>query len=261
MNISPFRNIILPSLLVSSAAFAALTLPVASTRASLITAKLPVPVQHWISPAISEQRKGLSIRYIGVAILTSTILGISTAEVLRSKQVGDNRRQTLLTQALIKSPNPDPAADAAGLPLRSAPAWDSALELDAPQDDTPTAQGFPYLDWESLQSPSPKATGGNASAGTKALLPAGTYRTCQIQTASHQRLTAICIDGEFFSFYRLSQNLDKTRAILERMARSGQNAVATPVEDGYALWRHQPGAELATNDWQLPLTLASRVTS
>ena len=100
MNTSPFRTIILPALLISGAVFTALTLPVASTRASDMAGQWSGPMQRWLALSTSSQQRGLSIRYIGFAILSSTAVGIGTAEVLRSHQSNAQKRLSLLQQVL-----------------------------------------------------------------------------------------------------------------------------------------------------------------
>lgn len=102
MNNSPFRRIVLPALLASSAGFAALTWPMAADRASQISQRLPQPISYWVdSTLIPKQHKEFSIRYIGFAILSSVAIGIGTAKAMRTRQGLMQRHPGLLDQVLL----------------------------------------------------------------------------------------------------------------------------------------------------------------
>jgi hypothetical protein len=239
--------------------FAALTLPVASNQAHQVIDHWPTPVRQWVALSITNQQRGLSIRYIGFSILVSTALGIGTAEVLRSRQTYSRRQRELLRQVLSAHPN-DPPTTADGMQsLASAdtspthlPVAGSAREIDItvqpPPDKTETSADIPAIDWDALQSsPLPVAAADQSSqVAAVDLLPEGNYPTCQIRTPDHQRLTAICIDGEFFSFYRLIKDLSQARGLLEKLTQTGQKLIVTPEHNGFVLWSYQPKAELST---------------
>jgi hypothetical protein len=265
MNTSPFRTIILPALLISGAVFTALTLPVASTRASDMAGQWSVPMQRWLALSASSQQRGLSIRYIGFAILSSTAIGIGTAEVLRSHQSNAQKRLSLLQQVLQEGNPNEPLTEPAipgdliepelgTLPEAVAPEATPAPEL------TPSEVQVAPLDWEALQAgtiPSPEVSASAVTRDNPVLTHA--YPTCQIQTPLGQRLTAIQVDGEFYSVYGLRKTLPKAHHMIERLQHAGQIALATPDEAGYVIWLYQPGAEAATLAEPSPVPLQNWV--
>lgn len=275
MHTSSFRTIVLPGLLASGAVFFALTLPGASTQVSRVTTQLPVQIQRWIALAGGvEEQKGLSIRYIGAAILSSTAVGIGTAEGLRRKQVHDHQQQKLLQQAL-EAPDSDSIFDqdengttwsgvsSSVMATSVAPSptdlsWDTtaAEALSSVQEESATVTS--PLDWNALHRDFQENLEDQVSAtptpGT--LLPEGVYLTQRIRTKNDQSLTAICVEGEFYSFYRLSKQLTNTQKWLDRLHRDGKHAVATPEQDGYAIWLHQPDAQLEPSTWQPEIHLS-----
>jgi hypothetical protein len=263
MKTSSFRSIILPALLAASAVFAVLTLPVASAQASGPNHHRSAPMQRWIALAASRQNQGLSIRYIGFAILASTAVGIGTAEVLRSQRIGYHRRQSMLKQAFragatdILEPPVDGSWSSLGndtlLPEVSESAPIGPLPPTAPQD----GPDVPSLDWDALQlGPLPDAGNDVGEATLVSAFVDITYPTCRIQTPAGQRLTAISINGAFYSFYRLSPSRDALQRMVESLHQSGQAAVVTPSQGDYVLWLYQPEAKLATQAVQAPAGLS-----
>lgn len=272
MTDSTFRNIFLPALLASSTTFAVLTLPVASPQSDHIMEKWPTPIQQWLSFSHTYPEPGLTIRYIGFAILSSTAVGIGLSELLHAKQAKALRDRALLREACKSYPD-----DTLEVPLEKHiyPAEaDSLSSADAETDgETATTAASPNannqtqmqiteLDWDVLRTPPMAdfdAQGSRAEFAPRIL--AGSPDTCCIRTSDHQRLTAIAVDGEFYSFYRFGKDPDKLPFIQDKLRSVGKTTVATCEPDGYILWLHRPGAELVSPTWQSALHLGSGATS
>ncbi len=273
MTDSPFRNIILPALLASSTTFAVLTLPVASPQAERVMEQWPTPLRQWVSPSLTQPQIGLSIRYIGVAIVLSTVMGIGVSEVLRTQQARTQRHEALLQQLLSR--HRDPETD---LPL--APPADVAVgaverpqRLDveagaspigtAPLADVDYAWGAeaPGLDWQGLKAMAMPGTSQEAAREVSQQILPGSYSTCWVFTPDNQRQTAITVDGEFYSFYRFGESPDKLPLIQEQLRRAGKKTVATLEPDGYILWRHQPRAERVPPAWRPAVQFSAEPSS
>ena len=273
MQTFPFRTIILPALLASSAVFAALTLPLASHQTSRNYYPRSAPAHHWFSRVDNGERQGLSIRYIGFAILSSTVTGIGTAEILRSRHAHYCRHQSLLKQALGASQSDQPEAPLEALSAGLSPDLTvekpsdrvtnpRLAELGAePEQDwltvNPATDTHP-LDWDALQAgTSPVKEDWPSPPVLSEAIGSGPHRTYQVKTPAGQRLTALCINGEFYSFYRLSQTIETVQLTAQKLGLSHQNAVVTVDEGGYILWRHQPGAERVSSRDQPPVLLSN----
>ncbi len=232
MDNSPFRRIVLPALLASSAGFAALTWPMASDRAVQVSAQLPQPLSHWVNSAlITDQHKEFSIRYIGFAILSSVAIGVGTAKAMRVHQGQVQRRQTLLEQALSGE---QPAVEGDRLtinPLEAADAVDRTASASAKGAAT-----VANLDWTSLLHSTPEAQ-------VEAELLSSSmdeHRLYHIQGADRCRCFALAVEGEYYRYYRNCPNLDKTQALIKQLRRQGKAALATRDDSGYVVWVHQP---------------------
>jgi len=202
-------------------------------------------VQRWFALPV-DQPQNFSIRYIGLAILSSTAIGVGTAEVLRSKGAKHQRHQALLKQTLDSEAVPLPSA-ADDFLLGSQPpfpgvsleqTWQTTLLAN---EEEPIHQ--PWLDWDALQA------GNIAIAEVKFLafscsVLESPQPTHSIQTPAGQQLTAIRVDGEFYCFYHRFLTQKEMQQTAQDLYRSGQLTVATLDEGELVLWVHQPGATL-----------------
>jgi hypothetical protein len=70
------------------------------------------------------------------------------------------------------------------------------------------------------------------------------YRSCHIQVPEDsQRLAAICVDGQYYSFFRLVKDRQKTLQISDRLAYHGNGVIITQTVKGDALWLYEPNAQ------------------
>lgn len=244
MNSSPFRHIVLPALLASSAGFTLLTWPMTSTDAVQIAAKLPAPVTNWlISSPITEQQKEFSIRYVGLAILSSVAIGLGTAEAMRTRQVRLQRRQTLTDL------NREPAATDWNQSLEMTPAIalhpaqvarSEAGEIDADSgDETPSG-----LDWSALIQAGAEVPQSTLPlpVAQPLLLATHSYQPCRLQVGG-QRCLAIQVEGEYYRFYRRRPTLDKAQAVATGLQQQGITPLLTHDDKGYIVWNHEPNAQ------------------
>ncbi|MBD2234033.1 hypothetical protein [Phormidium tenue] len=238
MNNSPFRRIVLPALLASSAGFAALTWPMASDRAVQLSEQLPQPLSYWVDSAlITNQHKEFSIRYIGFAILSSVAIGVGTAKAMRVRQGRMQRHQGLLDQVLLADDQQEdfggdrlPTAD----PIQS-PSPDPAAVSHAAALTATTANAALTLDWDSLLSATPDVQ----ANGELMSSPMDEQVLYHIQGADQCRSLALAIEGEYYRYYRNRPDLDKARTLVQQLHQQGKRALATWDDNGYVVWIHQ----------------------
>ena len=231
MDNSPFRRIVLPALLASSAGFAALTWPMASDQAVQVSGRLPEPLSLWVDSALmTHQHKEFSIRYIGFAILSSVAIGIGTAEAMRSRQGRSQRRQSLLDEVLN-------AAD--DRPLVDPTDIDYAVakpETAAPLGETerPTVT----LDWSSLLQGTAKTSPQDSAPADAGLLSTTLedHALYHIRGANQQQCLALAVEGEYYCFYRHRPDVDKAQRLVQQLQKQGQKAIATVDDSGYIVW-------------------------
>ncbi|MGF1567373.1 MAG: hypothetical protein ACFCVD_04780 [Nodosilinea sp.] len=249
MTTSPFRGIVLPALLASSAGFALLTWPMTFPNATSLSTRLPTPVSRWImaSPKI-DQHEEFSIRYVGVAILSSVVIGIGTAETMRSRQFRAQRRQTLLQTALttvepLNQNQLSPWSDPEDLGMPYPLSLGETSSLDGAAADP--AQGLP-LDWVALLQSPPDADSQRLSTASvkPPLTVLESYRPCRIQAVDGQRYLAIQVGGDYYRFYRRRPSLDKAQSLVNQLQRWGSVVTITHDDKGYGIWVHQPDAQL-----------------
>lgn len=69
------------------------------------------------------------------------------------------------------------------------------------------------------------------------------YQTCHIQIQDTQeRLAAIAIGSQFFSFFKTLTNRDKALDIVGRLYDNGHDALITKTPKAYAIWILEPEA-------------------
>lgn len=247
MDDSPFRRIVLPALLASSAGFAVLTWPVASDYGTVVSQRLPHPLSHWADSAlITSQHKEFSIRYIGFAILSSVAIGVTTAGVMRRQQTRHQRHQRLLKDALA---TPDPIAVTSAVEeVSDRP----ATPLGEVVNSAAIAPHRPTLDWaELLRSPAPEEP---ALAAAVLSTPTEAHQICQIREVSQHHCLALKMGNEYYRFYRQRPSLERTQALVQQLQRQGQRAIATRDGSGYVVWVHQPDPIHPVSPW--PASLA-----
>ncbi|TVQ11746.1 MAG: hypothetical protein EA368_05030 [Leptolyngbya sp. DLM2.Bin27] len=247
MDDSPFRRIVLPSLLAASAGFAALTWPLASDHALRFSDRLPQPIGRWAESAlITNDHKEFSIRYVGFAILSSVAIGTGMSKVMRSRQGRLQRHQDLLAEALAL-PEESPL---------------DTLTLDLPRlggEIGRAAAATNALDWASLLPPPQVETPALAqaealSASTMAIDHKALY---QLQAADQQRCLALAVEGEYYRYYRHRPSLDQARSLVQHLHQRGQRSIATlattPDETSgdadYVVWVQQTSAVDQATPW------------
>jgi hypothetical protein len=245
MDDSPFRRIVLPALLASSAGFATLTWPLASDHAVQLSERLPHPLSRWADSAlVTNQHKEFSIRYIGFAILSSVAIGIGTAEVMRSRQVRSQRHQGLLDEVLAQSEDRS-LADTPNLDL--APQLTEVDGASTPND---------ALDWARFLQTTPVKTPAldQAEALSRPAMAINQQALYQLQAADQRRCLALAVEGEYYRYYRHRPSLDKARSLVQMLHQRGQRSIATLGitsdsvlgDTDYVVWVHQPSAAQAT---------------
>lgn len=69
------------------------------------------------------------------------------------------------------------------------------------------------------------------------------YQTCHIQIQDTQeKLAAIAIGPEFYSFFKTLTNRDKALDIVGRLYDNGNDALITQTAKAYAIWILEPEA-------------------
>ncbi|WOD37640.1 hypothetical protein [Nodosilinea sp. E11] len=254
MDDSPFRRIVLPALLASSAGFAALTWPMASDSAARLTERLPAPLDRWGGSALSiTQHKEFSIRYIGFAILSSVAIGIGTAETMRLRQVRVQRHQGLLDAVLAKTEADRPLADSPDLEASSTQVLEPKLADINGAADAETAPGdraADAFDWASFVQATPINPDQPAAVEVELLAtPIEGHRFYHIQSGDQHRCLAVANGGEYFRYYRHRPDLDKARSLVQELQRRGQRSMTTCDDHGYVVWVHWPNAAAQARPW------------
>lgn len=269
MNSSPFRSIILPALVASSATFSLLTLPLASSKTVELSTRLPAALSRWITPALTAHHRDMPIRHIGVAIVSSVLVGAGTAETMRQRRQRALAHEDLLNQALSvdgEEESPDVWTD----PLAMEGAIDDAADTWRP--DPEAAQVEPWSSqtfnrsenqaatsassWQELiqlageEMDTPNPHGDTANAMEQAPENAAYPITYRVRVSGNQRLLAIQVDGEYYSFYRRRDTVEKARAVMMQLQRRGKTAIIAPDAKGYSIWVYQPEAVLDVASWQ-----------
>ncbi|MEM9001891.1 MAG: hypothetical protein AAGE59_00045 [Cyanobacteria bacterium P01_F01_bin.86] len=94
----------------------------------------------------------------------------------------------------------------------------------------------------------------------KLLIHREDYVTCHIRAPEEpQRLSAIALEGKFYSFFRALREPTKTLGLLLKLTARGNQVAMTPTNRGYVIWVHEPDSTLAlpanqSTPHTLPLT-------
>ncbi len=72
------------------------------------------------------------------------------------------------------------------------------------------------------------------------------YVTCHVKVPGDpHRLSAIALNGRFYSFFRLCQQVSKALGLILKLTGRGDAVVVTSTSRGYALWVEEPDAVVA----------------
>ncbi|HBW58218.1 MAG TPA: hypothetical protein DEF27_10595 [Oscillatoriales bacterium UBA8482] len=83
------------------------------------------------------------------------------------------------------------------------------------------------------------------TAPTKIIQSQNQYRTCQIKVPDLDKpVGAVCVDGEYYSFFKAVEAADKTLEIVAKLGKVGDSTVITKTPKGYAIWVQEPNAQL-----------------
>jgi hypothetical protein len=84
------------------------------------------------------------------------------------------------------------------------------------------------------------------TTGRRLFLKLGQYRGCHVRVEDMpERLAAIAVDSEFYSFFKMVSDRDKALDIVARLFDAGDDALITENPKGYAIWLLEPTAVLA----------------
>ncbi|MFM6192613.1 MAG: hypothetical protein ACKPEN_12045 [Planktothrix sp.] len=96
--------------------------------------------------------------------------------------------------------------------------------------------------FSSIESESTKLQRGPAP--TKIIQSQSQYRTCQIKVPDLEKpVPAVCVDQEYYSFFKAVETADKTLEIVAKLGNGGDSTVITKTPKGYAIWVKEPNAE------------------
>ncbi|MBE9159705.1 hypothetical protein IQ265_23125 [Nodosilinea sp. LEGE 06152] len=253
MDNSPFRRIVLPALLASSAGFAALTWPMASDQAVQVSERLPEPFSRWADSAlIPHQHKEFSIRYIGFAILSSVAIGIGTAEVMRSQQGRSQRRQSLLNEVL-EAASDRPLVDPTDIDY--AVATPGAEAAPPAETERPTVA----LDWSSLLQGTAKTSPPDSDPTDAGLLSTALedHALYHIQGANQQQCLALAVEGAYYRYYRSRPDVDKAQKLVQQLQQQGKQVIATVDDNSYVVWVRESESPQQVVPWPR-LTIAQQ---
>lgn len=239
-----------------------LTMPMTSRKAIQISAHLPAPVSQWVAPALAQQHKQFSIRYVGVAIMSSVLVGVGTAEAMRLRQARIRRQQALWQGVDVVASDASSASWlqtagqvegqlsglkdlTASLEPTTLPAWGD--QIDQRHDTESVLDWAALLDGPIKSAPDDHLSSPDLVPSAPLLAVQPTYR---IQTAEgNQRLLAIKVNGDYYSFYRQRPTAEKADAVAAQLQRRGKTTIVTADAKGHTIWVHQPGARLDQSCW------------
>ncbi|SKB12873.1 conserved hypothetical protein [Planktothrix sp. PCC 11201] len=82
-------------------------------------------------------------------------------------------------------------------------------------------------------------------APTKIIQSQNQYRTCRIKVPDlDQPIAAVCVDQEYYSFFKAVEDAEKTLEIVAKLGKVGDSTVITKTPKGYAIWVQEPNAQL-----------------
>jgi hypothetical protein len=261
-----FRNVVLPAVLMSSAVFSALTLPLVLFEPEPLSAPAsdiapidePSPIFRSFQPILDifeSGNKGLAIRYIGVSIVASVGAGIVTAELMRQTA----RRFDFLNSRLLSLPLDDDADT-------TLPEWTASLALDTVEQEAPIPVHLPAQELVAVGASSGRVNSEfetstavfNASTMMSLIetLPVDSkptsvpilddetaYKTCRINVPHvEKRLFSVLFQDNYYRLVRARKNLDSALAIAARLQQEGDEVIITQDHEAYTVWTLEPHA-------------------
>jgi hypothetical protein len=93
-----------------------------------------------------------------------------------------------------------------------------------------------------LANPSVVSSG---ATGRRLFLKPGQYRGCHVRVEDMpERLAAIAVGSEFYSFFKVVSDREKALDIVAKLFDAGDDALITENPKGYAIWLLEPTAVL-----------------
>jgi len=286
-------NILLPAVVISSAVFSTLTVPIALIKSEPVAVEVPPFFSAEIQPIFNGEHKDIAIPYIGFAIVASVGTGIAVVEVTRrwqayreavnSSESLPDIEQNLENNQVVESPDYRPEVSALEIPLSEEGLFSPTLNVSHVEME---AQPFKASVAEQLVDATPilgsqlnlpvqtlfisKVSGelnlsqalqendlellasSEISVGTKELEltlsnileSCKHYQTCRI-TVPHlkQRLFAILINNEYYSFFRVEKTKEKVLEIMVKLGHQVEKMAITQTAKGYVIWNLEPEAQ------------------
>lgn len=244
MSNSPFRNLVLPAILVSTTVFTVLNLTVVSRNSSPAfssdASEAQEPQQNPTQP------KDFLIRYVGFTIIISVGMGIATVEGLRKWQAFREASRIRTTTPVISASEPltikvpSLSDDGAFKELNSSP--DKSPMVDWAEVDQflypPSQSGIPAMTLSSSAE-----DGSEPMQNLRVLASYQQYQTCRVQLPQGQhRLFAIQFEGQYYSFVRRAANQDQALKFATKLNQQGSRVIITITKAGYVIWIWQPDA-------------------
>lgn len=190
------KNVVLPSVLVASTLFSALTLPFIASDPNPIAVHVPPIFEGEFQPLFKGEDRGDTIRYIGFSIVISVTAGIATVELLRriqnsSPSLPEQHNQIVPLQAELQ-------------PIEFT---DSLRQLSNEE----------IMDLEDEL-----AEFSDALTSTDSL------------TTANSEL--FVWNDERYRFVRVRQTQEKAVSIAKWLVQRGEQVIITELEQGYAVW-------------------------
>jgi len=92
---------------------------------------------------------------------------------------------------------------------------------------------------------SESTTNSTGPAPTKIIQSKNQYHTCRIKVPDLEKpVAAVCVDQEYYSFFKAVESADKTLEIVAKLGNVGDSTVITKTPKGYAIWVKEPNAQL-----------------
>lgn len=245
----PLRDALFPAVLVSSAVFSFMTLPLVLLKPEPVTVNFPPFFEGEIQPLLAGSDRSLAIPYIGCAIVASVGAGVATVELTRRRQTTRNLVQ--FEEFLAHSPGQDLPIEAEQvdpLILASQADVEPASDFDPIHTRDSVALEGSLDAFEPLQFPAPVATAvwqdySPTGVAAVAILASHQYQTCRIAlVGSEQRSFAILFEGEYYSLFRARKTEEKALEIAGKLTDRGSRVAITQNEQGHAVWVWEPEA-------------------
>jgi len=267
----PLSSVIAPAVFLSSVIFTTLTLPVALLRNEPLTIDLPF-LKAEIQPVFEGNNNEQAIRYIGSVVVISTAVGLFKVDASRrlylarqaqaEKDLKEAEAENMPQQPLeeVKSETEVPPKgleeelstsanfdfEALVQAFETVPGSGLSLSTEAPELEnlelSPVADPvdlaaielgdffpeYPLLDGDELANK---------------ILDPSQYTQCRVKIPNfQQRLLAVAVNGEYYTFLRAEKTLDKVLETIAKLEAKVNQIVITKTEKNYAIWLLEPEA-------------------